>query len=202
MPKPVVNDALLAAGFALEYPANDVSDVSVQPVMDAIDIILKDHAPLPAIVIDENWQIVGGNAPAAHMMQFLPLNVSLCVIDALRNDDPDAPVFTNWDVIAAWSLMRLQLETSRLGYDGPLKDIYDRLARDPRSASAANASFGATEPYLTLNVQFDGQDLSLFTMLAEFTSAQDVTMSARRVELFFAADDATRDYFEGLNLTP
>ncbi len=200
MPKPVVNDALLAAGFAPEYPANDLSDVSVQPMMDALDIILKNHSPFPAIVIDEDWQIVGGNTPAMHMMQFLPLEGSRCVVDALLNDDPDAPVFTNWDVIAAWSLTRLQLETSRLGYDGPLKEIYDRLARDPRSASAATVSFGATEPYLTLNARIGGQDLSLFTMLAEFTSAQDIALSARRVELFFAADEVTRTYFEQLDL--
>jgi hypothetical protein len=33
-------------------------------------------------------------------------------------------------------------------------------------------------------------------MLAEFTTAQDVGMSERRVELFFPADDVTRAYFQ------
>ena len=199
MPKPVVNDALLAAGFAPEYPAYDLSDISVQPMMDALDIILKNHAPLPAIVIDENWQIVGGNVPALHLMQFLPFNGSRCVVDALLNDDVKQPIFTNWDVIAAWSLTRLHLETSRLGYEGPLTDIYNRLARDPRSVSAETASFRATEPYLTMNAHVDGQDLSFFTMLAEFTTAQDIALSTRRVELFFAADEPTRLYFENMD---
>ena len=93
MPKPVVNDALLSAGFAPEYPAHDLSDVSVQPMLNALDIILKNHAPFPAIVIDEDWQIVGGNVPAMRMMQHLPFNGSRCVVDALLNDDVEAPVF-------------------------------------------------------------------------------------------------------------
>jgi len=197
MPKPAVNDALLAAGFAPEYPAHDLSDVSVQPMLDALDTILKNHAPFPAIVIDEDWQIVGGNVPAMGMMQFLPFNGSRCVVDALLNDDIQTPIFTNWDVIAAWSLTRLQLETSRLGYDGPLTEVYNRLLRDPRS-DGLNTSFQGAEPFLTMNVRVDGHVLSLFTMLAEFTSAQDIGLSARRVELFFAADDATRRYFEAL----
>ena len=197
MPKPAVNDDLLAAGFAPEYPAHDLSDVSVQPMLDALDTILKNHAPFPAIVIDEDWQIVGGNVPAMRMMQFLPFNGSRCVVDALLNDDIQTPIFTNWDVIAAWSLTRLQLETSRLGYDGPLTEVYNRLLRDPRS-DGLNTSFQGAEPFLTMNVRVDGHVLSLFTMLAEFTSAQDIGLSARRVELFFAADDATRRYFEAL----
>ena len=199
MPKPVVNDALLAAGFAPEYPAYDMSDVSVQPMLNALDVILKNHGPFPAIIIDEEWQIVGGNAPALHLMQFLPFNGSRCVVDALLNDDIETPIFTNWEVIAAWSLTRLQLETSRLGYEGPLTEVYNRLSRDPRSGSA-EASFRASEPYLTMNAKVDGQELSLFTMLAEFTSAQDIALSTRRVELFFAADETTRLYFEQLNL--
>ena len=200
MPKPVVNDALLAAGFAPEYPAYDISDVSVKPMLNALDVILKNHAPFPAIVIDGDWQIVGGNAPALHLMQFLPFNGSRCVVDALLNDDVEAPIFTNWDVIAAWTLTRLQLETSRLGYEGPLTDVYNRLLRDPRSVSA-ETSFRATQPYLTMKAKIDGHDLSLFTMLAEFTSAQDIALSTKRVEMFFAEDEATQLYFEQLNLT-
>ena len=198
MPKPAVNDALLAAGFAPEYPAHDLSDVSVQPMLDALDMIIKNHAPFPAIVIDEDWQIVGGNVPAMGMMQLLPFNGSRCVVDALLNDDIETPIFTNWEVIAAWTLTRLQLETSRLGYEGPLTDVYHRLLRDPRSASA-ETSFRAAQPYLTMEAKIDGHDLSLFTMLAEFTSAQDIALSTRRVELFFAADEATRRYFEALD---
>lgn len=196
LPKPIVNEALHAAGFVPEYPVHDPSDMDIRPMMDALALILDNHAPLPAIMIDGDWQIIGGNAPAMHLMQFFPLQGSLCVVDALLNDDPNDSVFLNWDVIASWTLHRLQLEVSRSGGREGLSDVCERLAQSPRFAAADHASFSANTPYLTMNVRVDGQTLSLFTMLAEFTTAQDVAMSERRVELFFAADDQTRQYFE------
>ncbi|MEP3655982.1 MAG: helix-turn-helix transcriptional regulator [Litorimonas sp.] len=199
MPKPIINDALLAAGFAPEYPAHDLSDVNLKPMMDAVAMILENHAPFPAIIIDGDWQIVGGNVPAMHMMQFLPLNGSTSVVDALLNDDPDNPVFLNWDVIATWTLTRLQLEASRLGSGGTLLETSKKLANDPRFVSIDQNALATNAPYLTMTARIDGQELSLFTMLAEFTTAQDVSMSERRVELFFPADDVTRIYFENMS---
>ena len=60
----------------------------------------------------------------------------------------------------------------------------------------AKSFSGHHAPYLTMNAQIEGYELSLFTMLAEFTTAQDVAMSERRVELFFPANEQTRQYFE------
>jgi len=198
MPKSAVNDALLAAGFAPEYPTLDLMDTDLQPMMDAIMTILDNHAPLPAIVIDGAWQIVGGNIPAMHLMQFLPLQDPMCVVDALLSDDPKNPVFLNWETIATWTLSRLQLETAHSGKKGPLFEVYQRLARAPRLAAIDPRTILDNKPYLTMNVRIEGQTLSLFTMLAEFTTAQDIAMSERRVELFFAADEVTRAYFETL----
>lgn len=200
IPKPIVNDALLAAGLAPEYPVHDPADMNLQPMMDALATILDNHSPFPAIIIDGDWQIVGGNVPAMHLMKFLPFKGSMCVVDALLNDDPGHPVFRNWDVIAAWTLARLQLETSRLGQDVALYETYQRLAHDPRCWGADIRSLSAAQPYLTMEAHIDGHDLSLFTMLAEFTTAQDVAMSERRAELFFAADQKTRTYFEALKI--
>jgi len=201
MPKPIINDALLAAGFAPEYPVHDLGDVNLKPMTDAMAMILENHAPFPAIIIDGDWQIIGGNVPAMQLMQFLPMNGSMSVVEALLNDDPGDPVFLNWDVIAAWTLMRLQLETSRLGSTGALAETCRKLANDPRCADLDETSFSAKEPYLSMKARVDGRDLSLFTMLAEFTTAQDVAMSERRVELFFPADHATRAYFQKISKT-
>lgn len=198
MPKPAVNDALLAAGLAPEFPAMDIMDADIQPMMEAIMTIMNNHLPMPAIVIDGNWQIVGGNTAAMHLMQFLPLGGSLCIVDALLNDDPGNPVFLNWETLATWTLSRLQLEAARSGKDGELFNIYQRLANAPRLANFKPSSISDNKPYLTMNARIEGQDLSLFTMLAVFTTAQDIVMSERRVELFFAADEATRLYFENL----
>ena len=199
MPKLAVNKALLAAGFAPEYPALDLSDAELAPMMGAIQTILDNHAPMPAIVIDGGWQILGGNAPAMHMIQFLPFHGSLCTVDALLNDNPDNPIFINWETIAAWSLFRLQSEMTREGENNnQLAALHKRLATDKRLQGKTLNSFSNQEPFLTLQVRALGQTLTLFTMMAEFTTAQDIAMSERRVELFFPADEATKTFFEGL----
>jgi len=196
MPKLAVNEALLAAGFAPEYKALAVDDKDLAPAMSAIMTILENHAPMPAIVIDESWNIVGGNIPAQQMMQFLPFEGSNCLVEALLNDDLNDPCFLNWSVIAIWTLLRLQTEISREGPDSPLADIYHRLANDPRVKESDLASFSDYGPVLTLQLKADGHVLTLFTMLAEFSTAQDLTLSARKVELFFAADELTKTYFQ------
>jgi len=196
MPKPAVNEALLAAGFAPEYKALAMDDANLAPAMNAIMMILENHAPMPAIVIDGSWNIVGGNIPAQHMMQFFPFNGSMCVVEALLNDNPNNPCFLNWSVIATWSLLRLQTEIAREGPESPLADIYHRLANDPRVKESDLASFSDYGPILTLQAKADDHELTLFTMLAEFSTAQDLTLSERKVELFFAADEVTKKYFE------
>lgn len=198
MPKLAVNKALLAAGFAPEYPAHDLSDEDLAPLMGAIQMILTNHAPMPAVVIDGGWQIVGGNAPAMQMMQFLPFHGSLCTVEALLNDDPDDPAFLNWETIAAWTLFRLQAESAREGENSQLAELHKRLASDKRLRGSTLNSFSNQGPFLTLQVRALGQTLTLFTMMAEFTTAQDIAMSERRVELFFPADEATRAFFENL----
>lgn len=201
MPKLAVNEALLAAGLAPEYKSLAMDDADLVPAMDAMMMILDNHAPMPAIILDGSWTIVGGNSSAQHMMQFMPFGGSLCVVDALLNDDPKNPCFLDWPVIAVWTLLRLQSEISREGPESPLMKLYHRLANDARVGESELASFTNYGPVLTLKVKADGQVLTLFTMLAEFSTAQDLTLSQRKVELFFAADEVTRKYFENLETT-
>lgn len=205
MPRNVTNEALLSAGFAPEYPVLAMDDADLAPAMFAINTILANHDPMPAIVIDAAWNIIGGNQGAQHLMGFLPLGVSLTgesagLADAILNDDPTNPVILNWMEVATWSLLRLQAETSKLGPKSPAYETYKRLASDPRLKQADMISFSDRGPILTTKIKAGEHVLTLLTMLAEFSTVQDVTMSERRVELFFPADEVTKAYFEALNM--
>lgn len=197
MPRGAVNEALRAAGFSAEHPAYDPGDIDLGPMMDAMMTILENHAPMPAIILDGDWNIMGGNLPAAKMMEILPFHGSRCVVECLLNDDIDAPIFTNWTDVAGWTLIRLQAEAVKAGPQSALHDLCARLSSDARLSGREAPSFQNQGPVLTINVKTGGVALSLFTMLAEFTTAQDLTLSERRVELFFAADAQTKAFFEG-----
>ena len=198
MPRAAVNEALKAAGFSSEYSALALSDTELSPAMEAIDLILKNHAPMPAIVIDEAWMIVGGNPPAMAMIDILPFQGSFCIVDALLNDDTVAPIFLNWDTIALWTLLRLRNEATNTGPDSAVGALYQRFSAHPRLKHVNQASFADYGPVLTMRCRLGDVELSLFTMIAEFSTVQDITMSERRVELFFPADEVTRDFFEAV----
>ena len=200
MPRPAVNKALLAAGLAPEYSALTPTDDDLAVAMGAMAMMLENHSPFPAITIDAGWNIVGGNPAAHHLMQFLPLNNSLSLIDALLNDDVTDPVIVNWHTVAHWTLLRLQVELSRTGQNKALSETYARLEADPRLKGASTKSFSDFGPVLTTQIRVEGIILSFLTMLAEFSTVTDVTMNELRIELFFAADEPTRDYFTQLSL--
>lgn len=196
MPKTAVNEALRAAGFAPEFPRLEMSEADMVPLNAAMDTILDNHAPFPAIIIDGDWNIVGANPSAQAMMGVLPFKGSVCIIDALLNDDPDTPIFENWADIATWTALRLQMELGKAGEHKALREHYLRLTDDPRLSAPEVKSFSEYGPILTMRARIGERTLSLFTMLAEFSTARDITMSERRVELFFAADEETREFFE------
>ena len=198
MPKPATNEALLAAGFAPEYAHWEADDADMVPINIAISSILENHMPLPGIVIDAGWNIVGGNAAAQSMISVLPFADTLNVVDAILNDDVDNPQFINWQDVAQWTKLRLQTEMMREGGRGPLASLYHNLANDPRLPHDELMSFADYGPVLTMQVRAGDSILNMFTMLAEFSTVQDVTMSERRVELFFPADEATRAFFDTL----
>lgn len=196
MPKTAVNEALRVSGFTPEFPNYEPGQEDIEPLNAAIRTILDNHAPFPAIIIDGGWNIVGTNMSAQAMMSMLPFNGSRCVIDALLNDDPQAPIFLNWSDIATWTALRLQMELGKAGERKTLKAHYERLIADPRLHSPETKSFSDYGPILSMRARIGDEILSLFTMLAEFSTARDITMSERRVELFFAADEKTRMFFE------
>jgi hypothetical protein len=56
----------------------------------------------------------------------------------------------------------------------------------------------ALVPVLPLEMAKDGLRISLFTVIATFGTAQDVTADELRIESFFAADAATEKLFRSM----
>src|SRR4051812_7779378 len=57
------NRLLLAAGHAPAFPERSLEDPELQPVRDALDVILRRHEPYPAIAVDRAWNLVAANTP-------------------------------------------------------------------------------------------------------------------------------------------
>src|SRR5215475_8281784 len=56
------NQMLLAAGYAPQYRQPGLDDASLDQVRAALERVLAQHEPYPAVVMDRYWDIVEANA--------------------------------------------------------------------------------------------------------------------------------------------
>jgi transcriptional regulator with XRE-family HTH domain len=55
------NQLLLSAGYAPVYGQRTLDDAGMEPVRDAIELVLAGHEPYPALVVDQHWTMVAAN---------------------------------------------------------------------------------------------------------------------------------------------
>ena len=63
------NDLLAAAGFAPIYRATALDAPALAQVRRALDFILRQQEPYPAIVLDRHWNILLANAATARLVE-------------------------------------------------------------------------------------------------------------------------------------
>ena len=78
------------------------------------------------------------------------------------------------------------------------QQMMDRLAAEPGVEAASGLAEPAEMLFVPLRLRLpDGTELSIFSTLATFGTALDVTLEELSIESFFPADAATRDYLRG-----
>ena len=65
------NTLLLSAGFAPEYPESELDAPALAAVRDALDTVLAQQEPFPALVMDRSWDIRHTNTAARRFFAFL-----------------------------------------------------------------------------------------------------------------------------------
>jgi transcriptional regulator with XRE-family HTH domain len=65
------NTLLQAAGFAAAYRESPLAAPQLEAVRQALEAILAQHRPYPAVVLDRRWNIVATNAGAERFFGYL-----------------------------------------------------------------------------------------------------------------------------------
>jgi transcriptional regulator with XRE-family HTH domain len=200
------NVMLLAAGFAPAYQERNLSDPEMGAVTQALDFMLKQAAPFPALVVDRLWNLVMANEPAAGMMRWflgmpahapIPRDGSINVIRLTLDPNGLRPWLANWEEVGADLLQWVQREA--MG-DGPGSEAATLLAELSALPGLADASRvpnldRRALPFLPLTLRKDGVELNLFTTITTLGTPHDVTVHELRLESFFPADEASADWF-------
>ena len=192
------NELLTAAGYAPLYRETGLDAPEMAQVRWAIDFMLRQQEPYPAIVLDRHWNIVRTNQAIGRVM-----GLFLSAEDAAAAGSPNVmrltfhprglrPWIANWEQTASAFIQWMHRELLRTG-DARTAALLDELLAYPDIPRAwldldLDAS---TVPFLAMEFRKGDARLNFFTTIASLGTPYDITLHELRIECFFPADDAT-----------
>ena len=194
------NDMLLTAGFAPVWPESDLGTRNLVPIRAALDHMLTQQEPFPAVIVDRHWNLLQANKGAVALVEFLvgPLEpgAKVNLADALVAPDVLRPWLVNWYEVVRYFVRSVESDAAMDGAEETATLLARLLAYDGvRAAIAAPESINSAGPVLAMHFRKDGRDLNLFTTIATLGTPQDITVQELRIESFFPIDEGTRSTF-------
>ena len=198
------NDLLLAAGFAPLYSDAALQSPSLAWIERALDAMLTQHEPFPAVVMDRAWNLQRANQGAEELFgrMFAPepipaiANVLRLIIEpgAVRRH------ITNWDAVVPALLDRARREAVGGVFDRATADLVATLRDRPDVAELVRRDdvTPAAAPVVDLHFDIGGTELRFFSVVSTIGTPIDVTAQELRLEAFFPSDDETRDTWAAL----
>lgn len=193
------NALLLAAGFAPVYGEARLDAPELAPVRRALDAILKQQEPFPAVVLDRQWDILQTNAGGARFFSSLLGNrESGGTPNVLRlMFDPQGlrPHVTNWEAVAETLVRRVHREALGGAPDPALSKLLAEVLAYPDVPARLRAPNLVTPQLPVVPVCFakDGVSFDFFSTITTLGTPQDVTLQELRIECFFPANPETEE---------
>jgi hypothetical protein len=202
LPLRQANELLLAAGFAPVWQESRLDDRALAPVRQALDHILDQQEPIPAVVVDRRWNLLQANQGATALVDFLvgPIEPGseVNLADALVAPDVLRPWLANWPEVVGYFLRSVEADAAADG-TAETAALLRRLKGYPgvQELISAGTLLAGDGPVLPMHFQKDGIELRLFTTIATLGTPQDITLQELRIESFFPLDEPTREVFSG-----
>jgi len=190
------NTLLLAAGYAPIYSEGAWNALEMHSVTHALERMLRQHDPFPAMVMDRYWNVLMANASAP---RFFGRFTDMAARQGPRNllhlmFDPQGlrPFVANWEEVAKGLFERVYRESVGRVIDEKTKQLLAALLAYPdvKTEWKVPASPGAM-PVIPIRFVSDGRVLNYFSMVATVGTPQTVAAQELRIECMFPADEAT-----------
>ena len=141
------NALLLAAGYAPVYSEAPWDAQEMQGVIGALERVVRQHDPFPAIVMDRHWNVLMTNDAAP---RFFGCFIDMAARDGPRNllrlmFDPQGmrPFLADWETVSRSLLQRVQREAVGRVIDDETRQLLDDLLAAPRCAARLENAAGA-----------------------------------------------------------
>jgi transcriptional regulator with XRE-family HTH domain len=193
------NALLLAAGYAPVYSEAPWSAQEMHGVVRALERVVRQHEPFPAIVMDRHWNVLMINDAAP---RFFDCFIDMAAREGPRNMlhlifDPQGmrPFGADWDTVSRSLLQRVYRESVGHMVDAGTRRLLDELLaypdvpRDWKTHHGRSAA--STMPVIPIGFVSEGVVLRYFSMVTIVGAPQNVAAQELRLECMFPADDET-----------
>ncbi len=193
------NQAMLQAGYAPTYSATPLDDPSLGQVNDALEQLLSAHDPMPALVIDADWNLLrlnrGGQWLSATLMPWTvdrPATAPVNLLDLLTHPEGFTKAIVNLQEVGPEFLIHLRQEASVQPALAPKVEAFAALLHHRLGEqSLPTGGLRPTAPVLTTRYATPYGELAFFSMFTTFGTPQDITLDSLRLEHLFPANEAT-----------
>jgi transcriptional regulator with XRE-family HTH domain len=193
------NALLLAAGYAPIYSEAPWSAQEMHHVIRALERVVRQHEPFPAIVMDRHWNVLMTNDAAprffGHFIDMASRGGRRNLLHLMFDPQGLRPFLADWDNVARSLLQRVHRESVGHAIDEGTSRLLDELLaypdvpRDWKSHVVSTAT--PTMPVIPLGFISEGVVLRYFSMVTSIGTPQNVAAQELRMECMFPADDAT-----------
>ena len=200
------NLLLTAAGFSPRYAERSLDEPTMAAVLDAIDRILGNHEPLPAVVVDRFWNVKRRNRAAERMFSLVGDLDQMSAELSPGSTEPNLallslhpqglrPFISNWDEVAPPFVRRLRSEAALSG-DREVQAHFELMFELIGPIDDRPALGDPLLPVLPLELALGDLQLSLFTVISTIGTPTDVTADELRIEAFYPTNEETEAFFQ------
>ncbi|UYN98042.1 MAG: helix-turn-helix domain-containing protein [Enhydrobacter sp.] len=189
------NALLIAAGFAPVWHETDLAAPEMADVRTALDHMLAQQEPFPAVVVDRRWNLLEANDGAVRLVEFLVGKLApgakVNLADALVAPDVLRPYLLNWAEVVRYFIRSVEADAAADG-QAETAALLDRLLAYDGVRPLLSAALTETGgPILPMHFRKGDVALKLITTIATLGTPRDITAQELRIECFFPADEPT-----------
>jgi transcriptional regulator with XRE-family HTH domain len=199
LPHKESNLLLHTGGYAPAYTNLDFDHEEMAPVRKALSMILENHNPYPALVVDGNWNALMQSQSQAALMSLIVggdgMPPTMNVLEGLFREDCFKNHIANWEEVASHSLRRLRKQVLMTGNKQNEELLKLLLSLSPPANWQQPSDDLSDGPMLTIDFKMGDQILSMFSTLSQFGTALDTGLQELMIESYFPADEQSRELF-------
>jgi transcriptional regulator with XRE-family HTH domain len=185
------NSLLLAAGFAPLYQESKLDAPALAPVRAALDAILAQQEPHPAVVMNRQWDILMTNAAASrffgHLLGGAAASAPANVVRLMFSLQGLRPYVRDWEVVAEALIHRVHREAVGHVVDHATAALLREVLAYPGVPARWGTPALAPPQLPIIPITFDkgAETFRYFSTVTTLGTPQDITAQEIRIECFF-----------------